>query len=314
MQVFQMKDNNLIKINDKDISLFNNDNVFAIVSPSELELINDIDKVASYTLRECKVNSHNLRIDHHPEYIYGILNVIEINNIKSESVNFNFFLTNNSLIIVNESENELLDRFVLKATNEEFIQVYEKITPQVLFLHLINDIIDTNEYYIDNIEENLEVLEERILDDAKKEYSKEIASKRRLVLQFKNRIESFPYLTKTLAENEYSLFNKQQLKTIHRLDYKATKMIDNITLLRDYLAQVRETFTAERDMKTNELMKIFTVVTSIFLPLTLIVGWYGMNFTTMPELTWKYGYTYVIILSITVIIGLIVFFKKKKLL
>lgn len=314
MQSFQIKDNTLIKIESKNISLFNNDNNFSIISPNELELINDINKVSNYTLKECQLNSHNLRIDHHPEYIYGILSVLDVNNNKLDSVNFNFFLTNNSLIIVNKNENNLLDEFVAKATNEEFIQIYETVTPQILFLHLINDIIDTNEFYIDKIEENLEILEENILDNAKKEYSKEIASKRKLILQFKNIIESFPYLTKTLSENEYNLFNKKQLKTIHRLDYKATKMVDNVTLLRDYVSQVRETFAAERDMKTNELMKIFTVVTSIFLPLTLIVGWYGMNFSTMPELTWKYGYTYVITLSLIVIISLIIFFKKKKLL
>lgn len=313
MQTFQIKDNTLIKIESKNISLFNNDNIFAIISPNEFELIVDIDQVSKYTLKECQLDSHNLRIDHHPEYIYGILSVLEVTNNRSESVNFNFFLTNNSLIIVNKNENKLLDKFILKATSEEFIQVYEKVTPQILFLHLINDIIDTNEYYIDKIEENLEKLEENILDNAKKEYSKEIASKRRLILQFKNIIESFPYLTKTLSENEYNLFNKKQLKTIHRLDYKAMKMVDNVTLLRDYVSQVRETFAAERDMKTNELMKIFTVVTSIFLPLTLIVGWYGMNFTTMPELTWKYGYIYVITISIIVIISLIIFFKRKKL-
>lgn len=313
MQTFQIKDNTLIKIESKNISLFNNDNIFAIISPNEFELIVDIDQVSKYILKECQLDSHNLRIDHHPEYIYGILSVLEVTNNRSESVNFNFFLTNNSLIIVNKNENKLLDKFILKATSEEFIQVYEKVTPQILFLHLINDIIDTNEYYIDKIEENLEKLEENILDNAKKEYSKEIASKRRLILQFKNIIESFPYLTKTLSENEYNLFNKKQLKTIHRLDYKAMKMVDNVTLLRDYVSQVRETFAAERDMKTNELMKIFTVVTSIFLPLTLIVGWYGMNFTTMPELTWKYGYIYVITISIIVIISLIIFFKRKKL-
>lgn len=59
-------------------------------------------------------------------------------------------------------------------------------------------------------------------------------------------------------------------------------------------------------------LKIFTVVTTIFLPLTLIVGWYGMNFKNMPELYWKYGYAGVIALSIFVVAGCILFFKRKK--
>ena len=59
-------------------------------------------------------------------------------------------------------------------------------------------------------------------------------------------------------------------------------------------------------------MKVLTVVTTIFMPLTLIVGWYGMNFSGMPELEWKHGYLGVIILSLVVVIGEIIFFKWKK--
>jgi magnesium transporter len=59
-------------------------------------------------------------------------------------------------------------------------------------------------------------------------------------------------------------------------------------------------------------MKFFTLVTTIFFPLTVIVGWYGMNFNSMPELKWKYGYIYVITLSIFVVAILIALFKKKR--
>ena len=59
-------------------------------------------------------------------------------------------------------------------------------------------------------------------------------------------------------------------------------------------------------------MKYFTVITALFLPLTLLVGWYGMNFANMPELTWKYGYASIIGLSILICAGMILWFKKKK--
>ena len=67
----------------------------------------------------------------------------------------------------------------------------------------------------------------------------------------------------------------------------------------------------EVDISLNTTMKIFTVVTTIFLPLTLIVGWYGMNLK-MPEYGWKYGYLFVGLLSLTCIAGIIIFFKRKK--
>ena len=62
----------------------------------------------------------------------------------------------------------------------------------------------------------------------------------------------------------------------------------------------------------NNTMKVFTIITTIFFPLTIIVGWYGMNFTHMPELTWEYGYIYVIILSVLIVAILGIIGKKKK--
>jgi magnesium transporter len=83
-------------------------------------------------------------------------------------------------------------------------------------------------------------------------------------------------------------------------------------MLQEYSVQVREAYHAQLEYDLNKIMKMFTVVTTVFLPLTLIVGWYGMNFTTMPELTWKYGYLAVIIMSLAVIVFCMIIFKKKK--
>ena len=61
-------------------------------------------------------------------------------------------------------------------------------------------------------------------------------------------------------------------------------------------------FQAEIDIRQNRIMKILTVVTTIFLPLSLLVGWYGMNFAGMPELTWRYGYPAVIVVSLVIVL------------
>ena len=84
--------------------------------------------------------------------------------------------------------------------------------------------------------------------------------------------------------------------------------------LREYLVQIRELYQSLIAVQQNQVMSILTVVTTIFLPLTLIAGWYGMNFPNMPEFGWKYAYPAVIIVSILVIILEIIYFKKKKML
>ena len=82
--------------------------------------------------------------------------------------------------------------------------------------------------------------------------------------------------------------------------------------LREYCLQVRELFQAQVDIRQNRIMQILTVVTTLCLPLSLVAGWYGMNFVGMPELGWKYGYPAVIAVSVLIVILCLWIMKKKK--
>lgn len=94
---------------------------------------------------------------------------------------------------------------------------------------------------------------------------------------------------------------------------KVRRVSEQIQFLYEEVIHVREALDAAIAYEQNRIMKVFTTVTTIFMPLTLVAGWYGMNFNSMPELTWRYGYLFVGVLSIAVIIICIIFFKKKKL-
>ena len=86
------------------------------------------------------------------------------------------------------------------------------------------------------------------------------------------------------------------------------KMYHELELDRFFNNKARhETF----EYNTNSIMKLLTIVTTVFMPLTLITGWYGMNFINMPELQWEYGYPAIIIVSILVIIGCMSVFRRK---
>ena len=82
--------------------------------------------------------------------------------------------------------------------------------------------------------------------------------------------------------------------------------------LLDYTIQIRDTYDSRIEVKQNRIMTLLTVVTTIFMPLTLIAGWYGMNFKYMPELDWKIGYPLVFAVSVLIVILSLLFFKKKK--
>jgi magnesium transporter len=106
------------------------------------------------------------------------------------------------------------------------------------------------------------------------------------------------------------LIEEGALKYFSILKNRIERLNNSVFHLRDYVTQVREAYQAQVDISLNHTMKLFTVITAIFLPLTLIAGWYGMNFTHMPELKWIYGYPFVILLSIAVAVLSLAYFKK----
>ena len=119
-------------------------------------------------------------------------------------------------------------------------------------------------------------------------------------------------LGQELQENENDFFKVETLRYFQMFTERVIRLQDMVNSQRDYVAQLRDLLQAQLEVKQNTIMTVLTVITTIFLPLTLIAGWYGMNFINMPELGWIYGYPVIIIISIAVVAACLIWFKKKK--
>lgn len=146
---------------------------------------------------------------------------------------------------------------------------------------------------------------------AKSDYLAKIVDLRNRVMTLKRYYVQLLRLCQDMEENENGLISGRQLKRFRILTRRVERLLDTADSLRDYVSQVREAYQSQVDINLNNLMRIFTVVTAVFSPLTLIVGWYGMNLK-MPESRWDLGYPMVILLSLAVCAVTVVLFKKKK--
>ena len=93
---------------------------------------------------------------------------------------------------------------------------------------------------------------------------------------------------------------------------RAYRLLSHVDTMRDYMLRIREMYETQLSVRQTKAMNMLTVISAIFLPLTLLAGWYGMNFVYMPELHWTYGYPAVIVLSALIVGGCIYYFKKKR--
>lgn len=161
----------------------------------------------------------------------------------------------------------------------------------------------------------IEELEEDIhKGNMNREFIGDILGFKKEVTLLRNSYEQLIDVCEILEENENGLFTESETLYFRALTTRIQRLSNQCLLLKENLVQVREAYSASLDYSINAVMKLFTVVTTIFQPLTLITGWYGMNFTNMPELTWKYGYAVVIFLSFVVVLFCWWLFKRKRLL
>ena len=119
-------------------------------------------------------------------------------------------------------------------------------------------------------------------------------------------------MAQEFEENENNFFKADNLRFFRLFSNRVSRLHDIVNSLLDYTNQIRDTYQSKLDVKQNRIMTVLTVVTTIFMPLTLIVGWYGMNFKYMPELESVWGYPVVIAVSVAIVILSLVFFKRKK--
>ncbi len=119
-------------------------------------------------------------------------------------------------------------------------------------------------------------------------------------------------MVQELEENENAFFQEGNIRYFRLFMNRMARLHDAAASLRDHTMQVRDLYHAQLDAKQNRTMTLLTIVTTVFMPLTLIAGWYGMNFRYMPELESRWGYPAVIAASIVIVIASLVIFKKKK--
>ena len=181
--------------------------------------------------------------------------------------------------------------------------------PRILFLFL--EMLTAKHMVLhESIETEITELENALLSGKKRDCVKEIVALRRTLMALKRYYEQMLNALDLLQQNENELISPHAMRYFRLYNNRVDRLYHGVLNLRDYVTQVRESYQAEVDISLNNIMKIFTVITAIFLPLSLIAGWYGMNLR-MPEYGWPYSYLMVIALSVAVVVLCIGYFKRK---
>jgi magnesium transporter len=180
-----------------------------------------------------------------------------------------------------------------------------------LAYRIIDTIIDHYFVILESIGEEIEDLESRILKNPQPVNAQEIHRLKRELVFLRKSVWPVREILSTLHRNE-SPFIQQTTQPYIRDAYDHTiQVIDTIETFRDLGSGLLDMYLSVISNRMNEVMKVLTIIATIFIPLTFIAGIYGMNFQHMPELGWAYGYPAILGMMVLIGVGMVVFFRKK---
>lgn len=176
----------------------------------------------------------------------------------------------------------------------------------------LEQIVSEDLALFEQYDKRMDELEDRILAGDTDKILREVTDLRGEILEIHTHYEQLLDLSQELQENENGFFRPENLRYFDMYTNRIMRLRDLVKSLRERVIQVRELYDTQLEIKQNKISTLLTIVATIFMPLTLIAGWYGMNFRYMPELNSLYGYPVIIGISVAIVVASILFFKKKK--
>ena len=248
----------------------------------------------------CKVESQQ-------KCICGNLHVPKLNDVLGEKIRMYFFANRKNIVIIDdEGFAEKVIKRIISNRNKPG-QSRERFLYSFCVKFMDQDLDNLGRY-----EKKIMQIEEQITEGELDEVTSEIALLRKELLVLREYYDELRDFGKQLEENENNFFSGKNLAYFGTISDRADRLMGRTMYLLDYIGQVRDTYQGKVAEQQNANMEFLTIISTIFFPLTLITGWYGMNFQNMPELT--NGYPFVIGLSLVVIAVIIFIFKKRKIL
>ncbi|MDQ0115392.1 magnesium/cobalt transporter CorA [Paenibacillus harenae] len=188
----------------------------------------------------------------------------------------------------------------------------EVSSPDYFLYHLVDIVVDNYFLVGDRIDDRIELLEENILMHTKKSHLNEIIGLRGEILWLRKMLGPQRDVIATLNKKDLKLIDDQLQKYFSDIYENALKIAESFDTYRDLMGNLREAYQSSVANRANEIMRVFTAITTIFMPLTFITGIYGMNFDFIPGLHLRFG-SYVL-LGVMLLLGITMFyiFRKKE--
>ncbi|MBK7229594.1 MAG: magnesium/cobalt transporter CorA [Ignavibacteriales bacterium] len=282
----------------------------------EVEILEKIGKhfdIHPLTLEDILNTNQRPKLDEYPNYLYIVLRMFFLDEkdkaLKNEQVSL--ILTKNFVITFLEDAGDVFNP-VRERIRKSATRLRENGTDYLAYA-LIDSIVDSYFHILEKIGEDVEGLEDNLVIEPNKNDLQTIHLLRREMILLRRAIWPLREVISAMQRNENEFIEEKTRVYLRDVYDHTIQIIDTIESYREMVVGMLDTYLSSTSNKLNEVMKVLTVISTLFIPLTFLAGVYGMNFKSFPELgfDWMYPWGFWII-TLFVVIGMAVFFKKKK--
>jgi len=279
---------------------------------TEIEKIGKHYNLHSLILEDIVNTSQRPKIDEYDDYIFVVLKMLYYNSeekIVSEQVSF--ILGENYVLSFQEAEGDVFDsvRDRLRFSKGRI----RGLGSDYLLYALIDAVTDHYYFIIETMGNKIEDLEDNLFNgQSKNEISQQIQDLKREVLKVRRAIFPLREIINRIEKTDNKLILDKTLHYYRDIYDHIIQISENIDIYREMIWGLMDMYMTSISNKMNEVMKVLTIIATIFIPLTFIAGIYGMNFDNIPELHYKYSYFILWAIMFVLFMGMLLYFKRKK--
>jgi magnesium transporter len=252
------------------------------------------------------------KFDDYENYLFLVLKMISYDDkrkeIKVEQISL--VLGANYVISFQEQEMSILEEIRSRIKNNK--GRIRKMGADYLAYSMIDIIIDNYFTVLEKLGETIDDLEEKLVGNTKPQTLQILHRLKWEMMLLRKSVWPLRELIGTLERGEFELIRKTTCVYLRDVYDHTIQVIETVDTFRDMLSGMVDIYLSSINNKTNEIMKVLTMIATIFIPLTFIVGVYGMNFEFMPELKLKWAYPALLLLMGVIAVFMVIYFRKKK--
>jgi len=287
-------------------------NVDGLHQVEVLERVGDAFELHPLVLEDILNTGQRPKVEDFGNYVYIVLKMFCSNDTKDEIVEEQISLILGPAFVISfqERPGDVFEPLTERIKSDR--GPIRKMGADYLAYALLDSVVDSYFVILEKLGERMEFLEEELVTNPRTETLQVIHNLKREIAFLRKSLWPLREIVSRLERGESALILESTQLYLRDVYDHIIQVIDTVETLRDMLSGMLDIYLSSVSNRMNEVMKVLTMIATIFIPLTLIVGIYGMNFQHMPELQWRWGYPLVWLIMLAIGTSMLVYFRRKR--